>query len=121
MGLLWENYLEFMVVKTLGLDTGSHTAMKYSTTPLMDELWHTHVLCTLRYMEFMELVKKVNPLVDFLHHTLHLSNSSEVEKEQRREATADAYRSDDLTYPIHIRTLTGKLTVVVVDVMSCSS
>ena len=52
MGLIWKNYIERVVVKTLCFDTGTHTGLIYSTTVLMDELWHTHVLCTLRYMVF---------------------------------------------------------------------
>ena len=89
---LWDNYVEFMVVKALGQDSGSNDGMKFSCSVMIDELWHCHVLCTERYQEFMELIKNVNPLVDFIHHSLKLSFSSEAEKDQRREATAKAYR-----------------------------
>ena len=37
MDSLWDQYLEFMVIKALGCDSGSHTEMKYSTSVLMDE------------------------------------------------------------------------------------
>ena len=64
----------------------------YSASPLIDELWHCHVLCTLKYKEFMKLISKVNPLVDFIHHSLELSFSSENEKMKRRQATSEAYK-----------------------------
>ena len=65
--------------------------MKYSPSSEIDKLWHCHVLCTLKYQQFMEFVNKVNPLVDFIHHSLELSFSSEEEKKQRRKATSEAY------------------------------
>ena len=89
---LWNSYVEFMVIKTLGNDVGSHNNMIYSASPLIDELWHCHVLCTLKYKEFMELVNKINPLVDFIHHSLELSLDSEAEKMKRRQATSIAYK-----------------------------
>ena len=89
---LWEGYLEFMVIKAMGNDTGLCNSMRFSTTPLMDELWHCHVLCTQHYQDFMELVCEVNPLMNFVHHSLLLSSSTEAEKSERREATRDAYR-----------------------------
>merc|ERR1712168_1171835 len=58
----------------------------------MDDLWHCHVLCTQRYQEFMKLVASVNPMVDFIHHSLLLGFSSVEEKLKRREATSQAYR-----------------------------
>ena len=42
--ILWEHYLQFMVVKAFGNDSGPK--MKYSTAPEVDEVWHTHLLCT---------------------------------------------------------------------------
>ena len=82
---LWEGYLEFMVIKAVGNDN----SMRFSTTPIMDELWRCHVLCTQHYQEFMKLVGEVNPLMNFVHHSLLLP---EDEKSERREATKDAYR-----------------------------
>jgi len=90
---LWNNYLEFMVVKTLCHDKGSHEGMLFSTTPLMDELWHCHILETSLYDDFMKLIKKVNPLMDKIHHSFGLSLASEVDKTQRRNSTAIAYRN----------------------------
>ena len=92
MEILWDNYLEFMVVKTLSLDSGSHTGMLFSTTPRMDELWHCHILETSLYDDFMVLVKKVNPMLDKIHHSSGLALSSEADKIHRRNATAIAYR-----------------------------
>ena len=89
---LWEGYVEFMVLKVLGNDSGLGNSMRFSTTPLMDELWHCHVLCTQHYRDFMKLVGEVNPLLDFIHHSLLLSSSPESEKLERRAASADAYR-----------------------------
>ena len=43
---LWNSYVEFMVLKTLGNDVGSHSEMMFSASTLIDELWHCHVLCT---------------------------------------------------------------------------
>ena len=42
---LWRQYLEFIVVKTHHTDT-SGVGMKFSTTPEVDALWHTHLLNT---------------------------------------------------------------------------
>ena len=92
MEKLWDNYLEFMVVKTLCHDRGSHEGMLFSTTPLMDELWHCHILETNLYEDFMKLIKKVNPLMDRIHHSFGLSLTSEADKTQRRKSTAIAYR-----------------------------
>ena len=92
MNQIWNDYLDFMIIKTLASDVGSHTEMKYSASPLIDELWHCHVLCTLKYKQFMKLINKVNPLVDFIHHSLELSFSSDDEKMKRRQATINAYK-----------------------------
>ena len=92
MNVLWSNYMEFMLVKVFGCDVGSHNDMKFSTSEIMDDLWHCHVLCTQRYQEFMKLVTSVNPMVDFVHHSLLLGFSSEEEKSKRRDATSVAYR-----------------------------
>ena len=92
MEILWDNYLEFMVVKTLSLDRGSHTGMLFSTTPRMDELWHCHILETSLYDDFMVLVKRVNPMLDKIHHSAGLALSSDADKTHRRYATAIAYR-----------------------------
>ena len=93
MEKLWDGYLEFMIIKSLGGDIGLNKQMKYSTTLKMDELWHCHILCTENYKALMELMTdKVNPLVDFIHHSLELSFSSEEEKKKRLQNTAEAYR-----------------------------
>lgn len=92
MNSLWDNYLEFMLVKIFGFDQGTGNQMKYSTTKQMDDLWHCHVLCTEYYQDFMELVKEVNPLIEFIHHSMLLELSSEAEKGKRRNATGVAYR-----------------------------
>ena len=89
---LWDNYLEFMVVKALCHDRGSHKGMLFSATPLVDKLWHCHILETSLYDDFMALVKRVNPTMDKIHHSSRLSLSSEVDKINRRQATAIAYR-----------------------------
>ena len=34
---LWKSYVEFMVIKALRNDVGSHNNMKYSASPLIDE------------------------------------------------------------------------------------
>ena len=89
---LWDGYLEFMVIKAVGNDAGLGNSMRFSTTPLMDELWHCHVLCTQLYQDFMKLVGEVNPLMNFVHPSLLLSSSTEAEMSERRDATRDAYR-----------------------------
>merc|ERR1712039_453146 len=89
---LWNNYLEFMVLKTLCHDKGSLEGMLFSTTPLMDDLWHCHILETILYEDFMKLIKKVNPLMDRIHHSFGLSLTSDADKTQRRKSTAIAYR-----------------------------
>ena len=93
MEKLWDSYLEYMALKALAMDIGSNREMKFSTSSIMDELWHCHILCTENYKSFMQLITdKVNPLVDFIHHSLELSFSSEDEKNKRRQNTAEAYR-----------------------------
>ena len=89
---LWDNYLEFMVVKALCHDRGSHKGMLFSTTTLMDELWHCHILESSLYDDFMKLVKRVNPMMDKIHHSSGLSLNSEADKLHRRNSTATAYR-----------------------------
>ena len=42
---IWLHYLEFMVVKAHHGDS-SGKKMKFSTTPEIDALWHTHLLNT---------------------------------------------------------------------------
>ena len=52
----------------------------------------THVLCTLDYLKFMEHLKKpVNPLTNFIHHSLVLSLDHESKKNESREANKEAY------------------------------
>ena len=41
---LWNMYLEYMVIKTMYMDSGAK--MKFSTSPDVDEVWHTHLLNT---------------------------------------------------------------------------
>ena len=100
---LWDNYLEFMVVKALCHDRGSHKGMLFSTTPLMDELWHCHILETSLYDDFMKLIKTINPLMDKIHHSSGLSLTSEADKNHRRNATAIAYRYLCECVIIHIK------------------
>ena len=92
METLWDSYLEFMIVKALCHDGGSHKGMLFSTTPLMDELWHCHILETSLYDDFMVLVNRVNPKVDKIHHSSGLALTPEADKIHRRKATAVAYR-----------------------------
>ena len=40
----------------------------------------------------MNCLNKINPFVDFIHHSLIGSMDSEEEKEERREATRQAYK-----------------------------
>ena len=42
---LWRQYLEFIVVKTHHRDT-SGVGTRFSATPEVDALWHTHLLNT---------------------------------------------------------------------------
>ena len=89
---LWDEYIEFMTIKTLGSDTGLNNQMKYSTNYYMDKLWHYHVLCTESYQEFMVLVNEINPLVDFIHHSMLLSLDNQETKKKRKKATFQAYQ-----------------------------
>jgi len=92
INILWDHYLEFMTIKVLAFDTGVKNQMKYSTSQIMESLWNAHVQCTERYQQFMLLVNKINPMVDFIHHSLEMSISSETSKKKRRYNTAIAYR-----------------------------
>ena len=89
---LWDGYIEFMTIKALGSDTGLNNQMKYSTSCEMDELWHYHVLCTELYQEFMVLVNEINPLVNFIHHSMILSLDGRDKIEKRKQASALAYQ-----------------------------
>merc|ERR1712018_604434 len=93
MEALWDNYLEFMIVKALCQDGGSHKGMLFSTTPIMDDLWHCHILETSLYDDFMVLVKRVNPMMEKIHHSSGLALTPEADKIHRRNATAIAYRN----------------------------
>ena len=42
---IWKNYLEYIVIKAHHGDT-SGKEMRFSTTPKIDALWHTHLLNT---------------------------------------------------------------------------
>ena len=79
-----------MVIKARYLDSASQ--MKFSTSPEVDELWHTHLLNTESYLELMNLVKDINPLVSFIHHSEQNAEDLEVEKKTRRQAAAKAYK-----------------------------
>ena len=89
---LWDNYLEFMVVKALCNDRGSDRGTLFSATPLMEKLWRCHILETSHYDRFMKLVEKVNPTMDKIHHSVQPSLSSKEDEIHRRRATAIAYR-----------------------------
>ena len=66
--------------------------MKFSASPEVDKLWHTHVLCSQNYLQFMAVVKKICPKIDFIHHSLALVLGTEDQKQRRREATRRVYR-----------------------------
>jgi len=87
---LWLKYLEYMVIKARYMDSASQ--MKFSTSPEVDELWHTHLLNTESYLELMNLVNDINPLVSFIHHSEQNAEDLEVEKKARRQAAAKAYK-----------------------------
>jgi len=87
---LWHKYLEYMVIKARYMDSASK--MKFSTSPDVDELWHTHLLNTESYQELMDLVKEINPLVSFIHHSEENADDLEVDKKARRQEAAKAYK-----------------------------
>jgi len=87
---LWHKYLEYMVIKARYMDSASK--MKFSTSPEVDELWHTHLLNTESYLELMDLVKAINPLVSFIHHSEENADDLEVDKKARRQEAAKAYK-----------------------------
>merc|ERR1712029_788664 len=87
---LWEHYLQFMVVKTFANDTGP--TMKYSTSPEVDEMWHTHLLKTASYRELMGLLGEINPLVKFIDHDSDNENDPEENKNERRREAAKAFK-----------------------------
>ena len=92
MKMLWNNYLDFMAIKIIGCDTGLNGLIRYSTCPQMHELWHSHVLSTLQYTDFMNLVNRINPLIDNLDPCLEHANSTEEMKKERIKNTLEAYR-----------------------------
>ena len=92
MNLLWESYLEFMVVKAMCHDEGSENGMLFSTTPLMDQLWHHHILETRLYDDFMKLIREINPRMNKINHSIGMSFTSPESLVHRRIATSIAYR-----------------------------
>jgi len=87
---IWLHYLEFMVVKAHHGDS-SGKKMKFSTTPEIDALWHTHLLNTESYHELMTLAREINPSLQFIHHSEENACDPEAKKEERRMAAAEAF------------------------------
>jgi len=94
MARLTDAYTEYMVLKTLAMDTGTadNGGMKLSASVEVDQLWHTHLLFTENYQMFMKYIKIIHPLVDFLHHSPKSSLDFEGAKCGRRQATVTAYK-----------------------------
>jgi len=88
---IWLHYLELMVVKAHHGDS-SGKKMKFSTTPEIDALWHTHLLNTESYHELMTLAREINPNLKFIHHSEENARDSEAKKEERRKAAAEAFK-----------------------------
>jgi len=88
---IWLHYLEFMVVKAHHGDS-SGKKMKFSTTPEIDALWHTHLLNTESYHELMTLAREINPNLKFIHHSEENARDPEAKKEKRRKAAAEAFK-----------------------------
>ena len=75
--IIKNEYLEFIIVKTLGNDDGLNAAeIKFLPSTQIDEFWKCHILCTEEYDKFMLYVNKINPLLDFIHYTLCLLYTS---------------------------------------------
>lgn len=89
---LWNDYVEFMVLKAIGCDTGQDETTRFIASPLIEDLWQSHILCTSNYETFMKLVNQINPLVDFVHHSLDTLFCSHEIKEKRIKDTSEAYR-----------------------------
>jgi len=87
---IWCHYLEFIVVKAHHGDT-SGKKMRFSTTPKIDALWHTHLLNTESYRELMNLAGDINPNVKFIDHFEGNANDPEAKKEERRRAASVAF------------------------------
>jgi len=87
---LWMWYLEYMAIKTRFGDSKSE--MVFSTSPEVDEVWHTHLLHTESYQHLMGLVNNLNPTVKFIHHSEANGYDSEDKKEARREAAVEAFK-----------------------------
>ena len=98
MNILWDSYLEFMVVKTLGLDPGNKNQIKYGATASIENLWHFHVSMTDHYENFMLIVQDINPLVGYIAHPLDFGYSSREKKQKRRKNTIEAYRYSNLSF-----------------------
>jgi len=88
---LWRQYLEFIVVKAHHGDT-SGAGMRFSTTPEVDALWHTHLLNTESYHELMALASDINPNLKFIHHCEENALEPEAKKQERRKAAAEAFK-----------------------------
>lgn len=92
MEKIFNGYVEYMVIKAFASDDGLDSgAMKLSASNEVDALWHSHILCTNNYKEFMKCINEINPLVDFIHHSLSGSRDSESAKTERRLKTRSAH------------------------------
>ena len=69
MKTLWDNYLEFMVLKVICNDKGSTKGMMLATSSLMDKLWRFHLAETSLYSQFMKLIQSINPRMEEIHHS----------------------------------------------------
>ena len=84
--IIKNEYLEFIIVKTLGNDDGLNAAeIKFLPFFQIYKLWKCHTLCIKEYDKSMLYVNKINPLLDFIHYTITTSP-------ERRLTTAIAYR-----------------------------
>merc|ERR1712141_738583 len=69
--------------------SGDFDSCRLSPSPMIDSMWHLHILDTKCYSDFCEAI--FPPIGPFIHHDIHGKYSSEIEKNKRIKNTKAAY------------------------------
>jgi len=82
--IVFDEYLKFIRIKISGITTiRTGTGIPFAPSPLIDKMWHAHILSTREYQQFSERHNKGN----FIHHDPTMNQG-----QRRYELTLQAYR-----------------------------
>jgi len=85
---VWVDYAKFIALKVLSGDFG---ACLLSPSPMIDRMWHLHILDTKSYSDFCKSI--FPPIGPLIHHDPLGKYSPEDEKNERIANTKSAYRN----------------------------